>query len=167
MQYYPSFLSVILAVLSPASYNLWFLCLASKCRVSHWPSLLDIPGSFHPFRPSFISHWFSNFYLHRDCTSDLQIPIIHSSPPSLHISLGPQNKCFPKWLPHLLTCRFPSFPHLDTWHYFRTKTCIYPQFLLFLLHHHILLKDGHTPVHQKSYLNCHHHLSAGLSTTAS
>ena len=87
-----SFISIIWAVLSSASYNLCFLCLASKCWVSHWPSLLDIPGSFHPFKPSFMPQWFSNFYLHGNCTSDLQTPIIHSSPFPEYFTGTPKQK---------------------------------------------------------------------------
>lgn len=66
---FPGLLQLVLSL--PGLYKYW---------VSHWPSLLDIPGSFHSFKPSFMSQWFSNFHLHENCTSDLQTPTIHSSP---------------------------------------------------------------------------------------
>lgn len=165
MQYYPSCLL----------FGQFFPRPLTPCTFFAWPLNTGCPTD-PPFL-TFLGHSVpSNLAL---CPNDSQIfismktaPLIYrllqyTVPLSLNISQGPPNKSLPKWLPHLPTCRFASFPHLGTQHYFGTKTCIYPQFLLFLLHHHIPLKDGHTPAHQKSSLNCHHHLSAGLPTTAS
>lgn len=152
----------------PASFTLYFLCLASKYWVSHWPS-----PSWH----SWVIQIPSNLAL---CPNDSQIFISMKTAPLIYRLLqytispfpeyftGTPKQSLPKWLPPISQhVALPAFPHLGTRHYFGTKTCIYPQFLLFLLHHHIPLKDGHTPAHQKSSLNCHHHLSAGLPTTAS
>lgn len=145
MQYYPSCL-----LFMGNSFDLLHLVLSLPMLSKYWVST-DPPPSWH----SWVIPFPSNLAL---CPNDSQIfismktaPLIYRllqySSPFLNGSQGPPAKSLPKWLPHLNMSALPAFPILS-WHYFGTKTCIYPQFLLFLLHHHIPLKGWTTPAHQ-------------------